>query len=70
MRLMPVVGAGVARVANKQLQLGEYTIPRNTIVWVPLLALQTSPALWAKPDDFIPVCADYLHSLVPYTPAS
>ena len=52
---MPVVGAGVARVANEPLQLGPYSIPKNTIVWVPITALQTSPALWDKADDFIPV---------------
>jgi cytochrome P450 len=55
MRLMAVVGAGVARVANEQVQMGPYTIPKNTLLWVPLQALQTSPALWPQPDTYMPV---------------
>ncbi|EIE22263.1 cytochrome P450 [Coccomyxa subellipsoidea C-169] len=54
MRLMAVVGAGVARVANEQMQMGPYTIPKNTLLWVPLQALQTSPALWTQPDTYMP----------------
>ncbi|KAK9915327.1 hypothetical protein WJX75_007673 [Coccomyxa subellipsoidea] len=54
MRLMAVVGAGVARVANEQVKMGPYTIPKNTLLWVPLQALQTSPALWPQPDTYMP----------------
>lgn len=52
---MAVVGAGVARVANQEVKMGPYTIPKNTLLWVPLQALQTSPALWEQPDAFMPV---------------
>ncbi|CAL8468775.1 g8316 [Coccomyxa elongata] len=54
MRLMAVVGAGVSRVTKKQVQLGPYTIPKNTMIWVPIQALQTSSALWPQPDKFMP----------------
>lgn len=53
--MMAVVGTGVGRVVNEQMQLGKHTIPKGTILWAPIQAIQSSPALWDKPDTFIPV---------------
>lgn len=55
--MMAVVGAGVARVAKKDLQLGPYTIPKNAIVWVPTQAMHSSADLWDRPDKYMPVRA-------------
>lgn len=54
--MMAVVGAGLGRVANKDLQLGPYTIPKHTILWVPIQAMHSSSDLWEQPDKFMPVC--------------
>ena len=53
--MMAVVGTGVGRVVNEQMQLGPHTIPKGTILWAPIQAIQSSPALWDKPDSFMPV---------------
>ena len=53
--MMAVVGTGVGRVVNEQMQLGKHTIPKGTILWAPIQAIQSSPTLWDKPDSFMPV---------------
>ena len=55
MRMMAVVGTGIGRVVNEQMQLGKHTIPKGTILWAPIQAIQSSPTLWDKPDAFMPV---------------
>lgn len=55
MRMMAVVGTGIGRVVNEELQLGPHTIPKGTILWAPIQAIQSSPALWDQPDTFMPV---------------
>ena len=52
---MSVVGAGVSRVARRDFQLGPYTIPKNTMVWVPVQAMHSSAELWDQPENFMPV---------------
>ncbi len=53
--MMAVVGAGLGRVANRDLQLGPYTIPKHTMLWVPIQAMHSSADLWEQPDKFMPV---------------
>ena len=53
--MMAVVGSGVGRVAKQKMQLGPYTIPKGTILWAPIQAIHSSPALWDQPDAFMPV---------------
>ena len=53
--MMAVVGTGIGRVVNEELQLGPHTIPKGTILWAPIQAIQSSPALWDQPDTFMPV---------------
>ena len=66
--MIPVVGAGFARMMKHPLQLGPYAIPKNTLLWVPLHALHNSPALWDEPDTYRPVRhpSGYL-DLIPFT---
>ena len=53
--MMAVVGTGIGRVVNEELQLGLHTIPKGTILWAPIQAIHSSPALWDQPDTFMPV---------------
>ena len=53
--MMAVVGTGIGRVVNEELQLGPHTIPKGTILWAPIQAIHSSPALWDQPDAFMPV---------------
>ena len=52
---MSVVGAGVSRVVRRDFQLGPYTIPKNTMVWVPVQAMHSSAELWDQPEKYMPV---------------
>ncbi len=53
--MMAVVGTGIGRVVNEELQLGPHNIPKGTILWAPIQAIQSSPTLWDQPDIFMPV---------------
>lgn len=54
--MMAVVGTGVGRVVIEPMQLGKHAIPKGTILWAPIQAIQSSPTLWDQPDSFMPVC--------------
>ncbi len=54
---------GTNRMADHDIMLGGYLIPKNTMIWCNLNALFSSPDVWHEPDKYIPVS-------VPYQPPS
>ncbi|KAG2494403.1 hypothetical protein HYH03_007455 [Edaphochlamys debaryana] len=46
MRLMPPASGGTARQASREVKLGGYTVPKGTMLWIPVYALQRSPHVW------------------------
>ena len=55
MRMLPVLADGTNRTTTADIRLGSYTIPKGTMVWVPLMGLFNSPRNWADPDKYMPV---------------
>ena len=55
MRMLPVLADGTNRTTTADTRLGPYTIPKGTMVWVPLMGLFNSPRNWADPDKYMPV---------------
>ena len=53
LRLYPVAGS-VARHADRDLQLGKFTIPRRTQVMISIRSLHRNPEYWAEPARFQP----------------
>lgn len=57
MRLLPVASSGVTRKAKRSLVLGDYDIPKDTIILCPFYAAHRFAGNWPDyPDRFIPVC--------------
>lgn len=54
MRLLPVL-TGTNRMADEDIMLGGYLIPRKTMIWCNLNAMFSSPEVWDEPDEYIPV---------------
>lgn len=54
MRMLPVL-SGTNRMSDKDIMLGGYLIPRNTMIWCNLNAAMNNPAIWENPDVFLPV---------------
>jgi cytokinin trans-hydroxylase len=54
MRLMSVAPGGSVREATKDIQFGEYFIPKGTAVWVPLHNLNYNEHAWSEPEKFDP----------------
>ncbi|CAK0783590.1 hypothetical protein CVIRNUC_006789 [Coccomyxa viridis] len=54
MRMLPVLADGTNRTTTADTRLGPYTIPKGTMVWVPLMGLFNSPRNWADPDKYMP----------------
>ena len=66
LRLYPVV-LRLERVAKASVKINDLTIPKDTVVMVPVWALHRDPAVWADPEEFKPercvflsVCLLYL----------
>eukprot|EP00884_Botryococcus_braunii_P001267 jgi/Botrbrau1/11140/Bobra.331_1s0009.2 len=55
LRMYPPVGQGTSREALKDVVLGgKYKIPKGTRVWLPIIPVQMSEALWENPTAFKP----------------
>ncbi len=65
MRCLPVL-SGTNRMSDKDIMLGGYLIPRNTMIWCNLNATMSNPDLWDRPEAFFPVRPSVLPLLVPY----
>ena len=46
---------GTNRMADQDIMLGGYLIPKNTMIWCNLNAMFSSPDVWHEPDRYIPV---------------
>ena len=58
MRMLPVLADGTNRTTHKDVIVGGYRIPKNTMIWIPFAALFNSPANWEEPERYWPVsCA-------------
>jgi len=55
MRLYPVTGDGTNRITTKDIMLGQYLIPKGTMVWVPFSAMFNSPHNFSRVDEYVPV---------------
>ena len=58
MRVVPAL-TGTNRMADQDITLGGYLIPRNTMIWCNLNAMFSSPDVWHDPEQYIPVRAPY-----------
>ena len=56
MRMRPVASTGVTRFAKRNMQLGQYFIPKGTMLLVPFDAVHHFHGNWEDPDSFMPVC--------------
>eukprot|EP00877_Chromochloris_zofingiensis_P015021 jgi/Chrzof1/9773/Cz04g15080.t1 len=54
MRLYPVISPGAIRFSPQELQVGQYTIPANTPIWMPYYSIHRNPDLWQHPDSYMP----------------
>ena len=54
MRLWPVGGAGVGRVADRDVDVGGYLVKKGTEVAVPMFCLHRAPWAWTDADKFDP----------------
>jgi cytochrome P450 len=42
------------RVASEDYQLGNYHLPKGSIIGIPLYPIHHDPTVWPDPDKFIP----------------
>ena len=54
MRMLPAL-TGSNRMADHDIKLGGYVIPRNTMIWCNLNAMFSSPDIWDDPEKYRPV---------------
>lgn len=54
LRIRPVLPI-LFRRAMKDLRLGRYLLPEGTIIELHMLAMNTHPLYWDRPDEFLPV---------------
>lgn len=50
-----VAAGGTIRALRGPVQLGGHDIPSGSIVQVPFHGIHRNPAVWDRPDDFLPV---------------
>lgn len=55
MRMLPVLGNGTNRTTTRDMLIGGYHIPRDTMVWIPLYSIFNSPHYWEHPERYWPV---------------
>ncbi|HJT85009.1 MAG TPA: cytochrome P450 [Nitrososphaeraceae archaeon] len=53
LRIRPSVWA-LSRLTNEEYKIGEYLIPRNSVIFMSQYAMHNSPKYYADPDKFIP----------------
>ena len=53
LRIRPSVWA-LSRLTNEEYKMGEYLIPRNSVIFMSQYAMHNSPKYYADPDKFIP----------------
>lgn len=53
MRLYPIASR-LERMAKASVEINGVTIPKGTVISVPIYTLQRDPALWPEPEDFKP----------------
>ncbi|CAF1359364.1 unnamed protein product [Rotaria sordida] len=53
LRMYPPV-LRLERIASTSYDLGEYHIPKGSIIGVPIYAIHHDPAFWSDPEEFIP----------------
>lgn len=53
MRLYPS-GNRLDRVSKSSVEIEGVTIPKGTVVMIPVYTLHREPTLWPEPDDFKP----------------
>lgn len=53
MRLFPIANR-LERISKASVEIDGVTIPKGTVIAVPVYTLQRDPALWSKPDEFKP----------------
>ena len=53
--MYPVTGDGSNRITSRDIHIGEYLIPKGTMVWVPFSAMFNSCHNWERPDEYLPV---------------
>ncbi|XP_038159438.1 25-hydroxyvitamin D-1 alpha hydroxylase, mitochondrial [Cyprinodon tularosa] len=54
LRLYPVIPANARVIAEKDIQVGGYLIPKNTLITLCQFATSRDPAVFSNPDDFHP----------------
>uniref|UniRef100_A0A3Q2T0Y4 Cytochrome P450, family 27, subfamily B, polypeptide 1 n=1 Tax=Fundulus heteroclitus TaxID=8078 RepID=A0A3Q2T0Y4_FUNHE len=54
LRLYPVIPANARVIAEKDIQVGGYLIPKNTLITLCQFATSRDPAVFQNPDDFHP----------------
>ena len=54
-RLYPPVFA-FFRITSKEIKVGAYTIPRDTIVCTHVFTIHRNPSIWENPDHYNPLC--------------
>jgi hypothetical protein len=55
MRLLPAAANGTMRITGQPLRLGDHVIPADVGLCVTFMANFSHPALWNRPDEFLPV---------------
>eukprot|EP00057_Strongylocentrotus_purpuratus_P030622 XP_782220.1 PREDICTED: cytochrome P450 2C15 [Strongylocentrotus purpuratus] len=54
LRFRPVAPLGVPHVTAKDVEIGEYTIPRDTEIMINIIGIHLDPRLWDEPEEFNP----------------
>ncbi|MED6232434.1 hypothetical protein ATANTOWER_029938 [Ataeniobius toweri] len=54
LRLYPVIPANARVIPEKDIQVGGYLIPKNTLITLCQFATSRDPAVFQNPDDFLP----------------
>jgi cytochrome P450 len=55
MRLHPAAALGSIRETTQPTKIGPYTVPKGTLIWPLIYAMQNSIHNWDKAAEFIPV---------------
>lgn len=53
MRLYPIANR-LERVSKTSVEIGGVTIPKGTVVMIPVFAIHHNPELWPNPEEFKP----------------
>lgn len=53
LRLYPIA-TRIERMSKASVEINGVTIPKGTVITVPVYTLQRDPALWSEPDAFKP----------------